>query len=121
MMRSSALVRCVCAGVRWTWVQIPDLLFMSCGTLNKDVALPTLGFLISTVGMITAPAWKVGGSHSVTYSESGPTHPRFLWLAKLIPLHLGPECISLEVGEALAGVSSHASKGCRFNPRSGQL
>lgn len=44
MMRSGVLVQRVCAGVRWTWVQIPDLLFMSCGTLNNDVALPTLGF-----------------------------------------------------------------------------
>lgn len=58
------LVQCMSAGVRWTWVRIPDPLFMSSGVLSNDVVLLTLGFLIGKVRMITAPAWKVGGENS---------------------------------------------------------
>lgn len=56
-----ALVQYVSTGVRWTWVRIPRLLFMSCGTSSYGVVLIAFEFLINKVGMIIAPAWKIGG------------------------------------------------------------
>lgn len=66
--------------------------------MNDDVDLHTLGFLISKVGMITASAWRIGGAHSVTYSESGMTPSEVSVGVKvasqLILMNLVPVCIS---------------------------